>query len=119
MSIHRPNRANTNVRAIIANMGRSIDEARDRRLSPTHPEDVVPSIEAEVRIGASEPARHIPSTSGVSTTPRASAAPNSNPSTMSSSTMPPSTTAAPPVRSAGEMFESSGNRLKAKPKRAS
>lgn len=102
MSSNRPNRANTNVRAIIANLGRSIDEARDRRLQPAKPEEPAQVARTEMRIGASEtPASAAP-------TPAAPAP-----------TAPPRPSGPPPLRAATEMFDAPGNRLKAKPKRAS
>lgn len=99
MTSNRPNRATPNVRTIIANLGRSIDEARNRRLKPSETLENAPEPSTELRIGA-------PETPPVA--PPSSPAPRSN-----------QPSSPPPLRSPNEMFDSSGNRLKAKPKRAS
>ncbi|MEY3022022.1 MAG: hypothetical protein RIS86_1220 [Planctomycetota bacterium] len=92
MQNNRPTRSMQQVRALLQTMGRSIDEARTRRLGPVAtPEGDGASAEAA---RSEAPA------------PRAQpAAPNSTP--------------APPVRNASEMFAEAAPRLKARPKRAS
>ena len=99
MTSNRPNRTTPNVRSIIANLGRSIDEARNRRLKPSEPIETAPESVNELRIGATE-------------APRATSTPDPTP--RSNQPLSP-----PPLRSSAEMFDSTGNRLKARPKRAS
>jgi len=97
MHSNRTNRNTQQLRALIQNMGRSIDEARNKRLGPTTPQaPAAPtrSTDAVTRPGVPAPQ---PGASA------ASAAPGSG--------------AAPPIRSANEMFTESTPRLKARPKR--
>jgi hypothetical protein len=82
-------------------MGRSIDEARNRRIGPTAPQ--TPSAPARPGDQASR------TTIGESTATPAGA----NGGGASGSTTPP------PIRAANEMFADGGPRLKARPKRAS
>jgi hypothetical protein len=91
MHSNRSTRNAQQLRSLIQNMGRSIDEARTRRLGPTVPQ--APS---------SPPARN-----------DAAPKPTSQP-------QPPSAAGnggTPPIRSADEMFVEGGPRLKARPKR--
>jgi outer membrane biosynthesis protein TonB len=96
----RPTRNAQQVRSLIQNMGRSIDEARDRRLgTPAAP-------------AVSNAAAALSTPSAPNTTPT-SIAPSSNPR----ATTTPGNTVAPPIRAATEMFVEGGARLKARPKR--
>jgi hypothetical protein len=113
MNPNRPTRNAQQVRSIIQNMGRSIDEARSRRLGPSLP----PSA------GSAAPVARASGGSGVnpmdiqigSADVPTSVQPTNTPTTPTSNT--PATP--PPVRSVGEMFESGAPRLKARPKKAS
>ena len=106
MSSNRNIRNPQQLRALIQNMGRSIDEARSRRLGPADapaPAQAAPS-ESRFEQAASQPlaqVRHDAQRPGAS---------NNAPNTPSS---------LPPVRAANEMFEGGTPRLKARPKRAS
>jgi hypothetical protein len=112
-----PNRSARNpqqVRSIIQNLGRSIDEARTRRLGPTTlaaPSDRGSrSVLDETVIG--QPAA--PERPGSQPSP---GLPPAAPHRIESA--PPSPVAHPPIRAAHEMFADGGPRLKARPKRAS
>ncbi|RLS96273.1 MAG: hypothetical protein DWI12_02665 [Planctomycetota bacterium] len=98
----RPTRNAQQVRSLIQNMGRSIDEARDRRLG-------TPAAPAASNAAA---APITPAAPFTNTTPT-SIAPSSNPR----ATTTPGNTVAPPIRAATEMFVEGGARLKARPKR--
>ncbi|MFZ9880933.1 MAG: hypothetical protein ACO3QC_05975 [Phycisphaerales bacterium] len=98
MNSPRPNKNVEQVRSIIQNMSRSIDEARNRRLGPVMAPAATP-ITAPVRA----PENH-------QTAAPAAVSPAQRPSQSSASP--------PPVRTAGEMFAQGGERLKARPKRA-
>jgi len=113
MSNNRHTRNPQQLRALIQNMGRSIEEARQRRIGPDQgadaqvsqqPQEAAPSD----RAAAARAANH------ASTTPPH--APHQMPHQMPPQ-MPPSSP--PPIRSATEMFSESTPRLKARPKRAS
>ena len=93
MHSNRSTRNAQQVRSIIQNMGRSIDEARNRRLGPTTPQ-----------APTAPPARS--DTAAKSPSEQQAAAPVNNGG------------AAPPIRSANEMFVEGGQRLKARPKKA-
>lgn len=122
---NRNNRNPQQLRALIQNMGRSIDEARTKRLGPAAASQ---SPQPDFRLGSAQQ----------------SAQPQSQSQSQSSSPMPaPAQSSAhpvqrsdpqrpgsfgetpkhapgnPPVRSANEMFEGGTPRLKARPKRAS
>jgi hypothetical protein len=111
MNPNRPSRNPQQMRSLIQNMGRSIDEARSRRLGPTagpgassNPADARGSsrlLGLDTRIGSDA--------TPASSSPKAAASGASG----SASSSPP------PVRSANEMFSESTPRLKARPKRAS
>jgi hypothetical protein len=101
MHSNRNQRNAQQLRSIIQTMGRSIDEARNRRIGPTAPQ--TPSAPARPGDQASR------TTIGESTsTPL-----GTNAGGASGSTTPP------PIRAANEMFADGGPRLKARPKRAS
>lgn len=110
MHSNRPNRNPQQVRSIIQSLGRSIDEARTRRLGPPTP-------------GPSDPIRAAQDTRwiGLPSTPErpgaAAAASFPAPAVAPRAELPIS--APPPVRSAQEMFNDGTPRLKARPKRAS
>lgn len=106
MTNHRNHGNPQQLRALIQNMGRSIDEARSRRLGPGSPPAPAPSSQSDMRIGQSSQAAQ----------PAQRPDPQ-RPGSSSESSQPPSSP--PPVRSAGEMFEGGTPRLKARPKRAS
>ena len=101
MHSNRNQRNAQQLRSIIQTMGRSIDEARNRRIGPTAPQ--TPSAPARPGDQASR------TTTGESTATPAGA----NGGGASGSTTPP------PIRAANEMFADGGPRLKARPKRAS
>lgn len=91
----QPNRSTRNaqqVRSIIQTMGRSIDEARNRRLGPPAPQTPT-----------APPARNEPA-------PR--------PVAEQQTPAPSGGHTAPPIRAASEMFAEGGQRLKARPKKA-
>ncbi|MFM1821923.1 MAG: hypothetical protein RI967_189 [Planctomycetota bacterium] len=106
MHNNRPNRSMQQVRTLLQTMGRSIDEARNRRLGPDAPSDTAPSAASEATPNAA-PAPSNPAPAPVATT-SARAQPAA-----------PTSTPAPPVRAANEMFTDGTPRLKARPKRAS
>lgn len=91
MHSSRSNRDPQHVRSLIGKIDGGLDEARRKRLGPT-----TPQVPASPR--SEPPARSEP-------TPTATPAAG--------------TSAAPPIRSANEMFVDSGARLKARPKRQS
>jgi hypothetical protein len=87
------------LRSLIQNMGRSIDEARNKRLGPSAPQ--APAAPTRSNDAASRPGLPAPQPH----TPAAST--SSNPGV------------APPIRNAHEMFTDGTPRLKARPKRPS
>lgn len=91
MHSNRSNRNTQQLRSILQTMGRSIDEARTRRMGPGAPQ--APSA---------PPARNEPA-------PKPEVPPPVN----------TGNGAAPPIRAANEMFVDGGPRLKARPKRPS
>jgi hypothetical protein len=101
MHSNRNQRNAQQLRSIIQTMGRSIDEARNRRIGPTAPQ--TPSAPARPGDQASR------TTIGESTATPA----GTNGGGAAGSTTPP------PIRAANEMFADGGPRLKARPKRAS
>ena len=107
MSSNRNTRNPQQLRALIQNMGRSIEEARTRRLGPpsSSPSPSVPAI-AQTNARQQPPLRTEPQRPGSSNGPGSNG---------SGSNSPP----APPVRAATEMFDGEAPRLKARPKRAS
>ncbi|MFM7261715.1 MAG: hypothetical protein ACKO3W_14045 [bacterium] len=113
MSSHRHTRNAQQMRSLIQNMGRSIDEARLRRLGPALSTPDVQGARVSVskqgldtRIGASAPdTPATQSTSGSAAGASAATAAAAN--------------GAPPIRAANEMFTDGTPRLKARPKRAS
>jgi hypothetical protein len=108
MNSNRNNRNPQQLRSLIQNMGRSIDEARTRRLGPSSaPAPAAASSQSgDMRFtppsaAAQPPQRPEPQRPGAATEQAHSPA------------------VAPPVRAANEMFEGGTPRLKARPKRAS
>jgi len=99
MHSNRNNRNSQQLRALIQNMGRSIDEARTRRLGPSTPQ--APASPARPSEAAARPGVPAPQV------------PQSNAAGASSNGAPP------PIRNANEMFTESTPRLKARPKRPS
>jgi len=92
MHSNRSTRNAQQVRSIIQNMGRSIDEARNRRLGPPAPQ--------------------------TPTAPPARNEPAPKPAAEQQTPAPAGGHAAPPIRAANEMFAEGGQRLKARPKKA-
>ena len=107
MSSNRPSRNPQQMRSLIQNMGRSIDEARLRRLGPTLGTPNASQSPAESR--STPRALGLDTRIGTDTT---SSAPASK-----STGGPSSPPSPPPVRAANEMFVEGGQRLKARPKR--
>ena len=103
MHSNRNQRNSQQLRSIIQTMGRSIDEARNRRIGPTTPQTPIaparPGDQSARTIGDAPTAPSVASGGG--------AAGTGGP------------TAPPPIRAANEMFVEDGQRLKARPKRAS
>jgi hypothetical protein len=104
MSSNRPSRNPQQMRSLIQNMGRSIDEARLRRLGPS------------LGTSGSQGSRAPMSSQGLDTRIGTSSSTDA-PTTGSGST--PASNSPPPIRSATEMFTDSQPRLKARPQRAS
>jgi hypothetical protein len=96
------------LRSLIQNMGRSIDEARSRRLGPQSPSDQRSAQQGDMQFEKAAASGPSP------TAPRAEAV---RPADQAQPQSPSS--AAPPVRGANEMFDPAAPRLKARPKRAS
>ena len=123
MNSPRPTRNIQQVRSIIQNMGRSIDEARNRRLGPNEADIATPA-----RIASIGDAPYAGSgAAAAGTTPSAASATAVAPRAIpaASATRPAAdarksaeSVAPPPVRSAQEMFAGDAPRLKARPKRA-
>ncbi|MGA1225101.1 MAG: hypothetical protein ACO31E_11105 [Phycisphaerales bacterium] len=92
MHSNRLNRDPQHVRSLIGKIDGGLDEARRKRMGPTTPPaDPTPAPRAEVPSRDEQPA-----------TPRAVAGSQSS--------------GTPPIRGANEMFNPSGERLKARPK---
>jgi hypothetical protein len=112
MHSNRPNRNPQQVRSIIQSLGRSIDEARTRRLGPSLPNPTEPSRSMQDTRWIGLPATpERPGVAAAASFPTVTAAPAPR------AELPIS--APPPVRSAQEMFNDGTPRLKARPKRAS
>ena len=104
MSSNRPTRNTQQMRSLIQNMGRSIDEARLRRLG-------IPGLhEAQ---GSRGPAHSQGLDTRIGTATSADVPANGGGGGGASSNSPP------PIRAATEMFTDGQPRLKARPKRAS
>ena len=133
MNPNRPTRNAQQVRSIIQNMGRSIDEARTRRLGPSMPPGAnsgsnsgtpsarlansSPFSAMDMQIGASEMPASAPHAANASASAPTNTAGTAH-GTPSAAASTPAPTTPPPVRSVGEMFESGAPRLKARPKKA-
>jgi hypothetical protein len=122
MSNNRHTRNPQQLRALIQNMGRSIDEARQRRVGPEQGVDAASTASGSqpdaVRSSMQPPSNA--STAAGTQTPSGATTPPPAPHQMAPHMpphMPPSSP--PPIRSATEMFSESTPRLKARPKRAS
>jgi hypothetical protein len=121
MSSNRNIRNPQQMRSLIQNMGRSIDEARSRRLGPSISATPAQQMPADARYETQAPQAlpqsrpELPRLGSLSdgslSSPSAS---SSSPSSSSSASSSP-----PPVRAANEMFDGGTPRLKARPKRAS
>jgi len=128
MSSNRNIRNPQQLRALIQNMGRSIDEARSRRLGPDTPTQPAPAARSDIRGDNrndirgdhSAPANIARESDGQRPGAQGSPAANGRSANGSNTGSAGSTpTAAPPVRGANEMFDGAAPRLKARPKRAS
>ena len=114
MSSNRNIRNPQQLRSLIQNMGRSIDEARSRRLGPSTSATPAQQVPADARYETQAPQAlpqsrpELPRLGSLSDGPL-----SSSPSSSSASSSPP------PVRAANEMFDGGTPRLKARPKRAS
>lgn len=106
MNGNRNTRNPMQLRALIQNMGRSIDEARNRRLGPDTPATQGSPSQPEMRFGEQRAAAPVPQRPEPQ---RPGASGDSSPKSLGE----------PPVRSATEMFDGGTPRLKARPKRAS
>jgi hypothetical protein len=126
MNSPRPTRNIQQVRSIIQNMGRSIDEARNRRLGPNEPFVSVGAAASNGSPSAAESraastvaraaAVAVPAASSTTSTMQAPAA-SPAPATLAQAPRSAEPGVAPPVRSAQEMFSGDAPRLKARPKR--
>ncbi|MBI1304704.1 MAG: hypothetical protein GC172_13100 [Phycisphaera sp.] len=118
MSNNRHARNPQQLRALIQNMGRSIEEARQRRMGPEQGPDSGAAATGARSDAASQPHSAHAGSSG-SSHPSASspASPSATNHPPAPHQMPPASP--PPIRSATEMFSESAPRLKARPKRAS
>jgi hypothetical protein len=112
MHSNRNSRNPQQLRSLIQNMGRSVDEARARRLGPNTPAPS-PTTGVGRSDGASGTSGAGASSSGGSTSTGSNASPKSHQGSSPSSSSSP-----PPIRSANEMFVDNGQRLKARPKRS-
>jgi len=123
MSSNRNIRNPQQMRSLIQNMGRSIDEARSRRLGPSISATPAQQMPADARYETQAPQAlpqsrpELPRLGSLSdgslSSPSASSSSPSSSSSSSASSSPP------PVRAANEMFDGGTPRLKARPKRAS
>ena len=122
------------MRALIENMGRSIDEARNRRLGPMTPTESMSASAASTSSHASSMPSGVANgthaarlsdmrypTSQSQTSPSQSnlGAPQRGDTTSQSAGSTGHLQNPPPVRAANEMFDGGAPRLKARPKRAS
>jgi hypothetical protein len=118
MSSNRNIRNPQQMRSLIQNMGRSIDEARSRRLGPSISATPAQQMPADARYETQAP-QALPQSRpelprlGSLSDGSLSSSPSSSSSSSSASSSPP------PVRAANEMFDGGTPRLKARPKRAS
>jgi hypothetical protein len=121
MSSNRNIRNPQQLRSLIQNMGRSIDEARSRRLGPSTSGMPAQQVQADARYETQAPQAmsqsrpELPRLGSLGDGPRSPSSSPSSPSLSSS----PSSSSPPPVRAASEMFDGGAPRLKARPKRAS
>ncbi len=117
MSSNRNIRNPQQMRSLIQNMGRSIDEARSRRLGPSTSATPAQQVPADARYETQAPQAlpqsrpELPRLGSLSDGPLSSSSSSASSSSASSSP--------PPVRAANEMFDGGTPRLKARPKRAS
>jgi hypothetical protein len=117
MSSNRNIRNPQQMRSLIQNMGRSIDEARSRRLGPSISATPAQQMPADARYETQAPQAlpqsrpELPRLGSLSDGSLSSSSASSSSSSASSSP--------PPVRAANEMFDGGTPRLKARPKRAS
>jgi hypothetical protein len=117
MSSNRNIRNPQQMRSLIQNMGRSIDEARSRRLGPSISATPAQQMPADARYDTQAPQAlpqsrpELPRLGSLSDGSLSSSSASSSSSSASSSP--------PPVRAANEMFDGGTPRLKARPKRAS
>ena len=122
MSSNRNIRNPQQLRSLIQNMGRSIDEARSRRLGPSTSGMPAQQVQADARYETQAPQAlsqsrpELPRLGSLGDGPRS---PSSSPSSSPSLSSSPSSSSPPPVRAASEMFDGGAPRLKARPKRAS
>ena len=120
---NRNNRNPQQLRALIQNMGRSIDEARTKRLGPAPaPQPTQPDLRlgSAHEAAASQPQQQQSAPIQANSQPAASPAQRSEPQRPGSfGETPKHAPGNPPVRSANEMFDGGTPRLKARPKRAS
>jgi hypothetical protein len=120
MSNNRHTRNPQQLRALIQNMGRSIEEARQRRMGPEQAADSAPAAagtQSDAARNGSHPHAAISGSSGPSSASNPSASSGGSTPPPAPHQMPPASP--PPIRSATEMFSESAPRLKARPKRAS
>lgn len=108
MHSNRNSRNPQQLRSLIQNMGRSVDEARARRLGPN-----TPAPSPTTSVGRSDGA----SGAGPSGAPSGGGAAPTGPHAAAKSQQG-SSSSPPPIRSANEMFVDNGQRLKARPKRS-
>jgi hypothetical protein len=117
MSSNRNIRNPQQMRSLIQNMGRSIDEARSRRLGPSISATPAQQMPADARYETQAPQAlpqsrpELPRLGSLSDGSLSSSSASSSSASASSSP--------PPVRAANEMFDGGTPRLKARPKRAS
>jgi hypothetical protein len=112
MSSNRNIRNPQQMRSLIQNMGRSIDEARSRRLGPSISATPAQQMPADARYETQAPQALPQSRPEL---PRLGSLSDGSLSSSSSS----ASSSPPPVRAANEMFDGGTPRLKARPKRAS
>lgn len=126
MSSNRNIRNPQQLRSLIQNMGRSIDEARSRRLGPSTSGMPAQQVQADARYETQAPQAlsqsrpELPRLGSLGDGPRSpSSSPSLSSSSLSASSPSSSSSSPPPVRAASEMFDGGAPRLKARPKRAS
>jgi len=115
MSSNRNIRNPQQMRSLIQNMGRSIDEARSRRLGPSISATPAQQMPADARYETQAPQALPQSRPEL---PRLGSLSDGSLSSSSASSSSASSSP-PPVRAANEMFDGGTPRLKARPKRAS